>query len=252
MQYTKQEKWRSDHQISSTPITAMVARTDGARERPGFAGAAHPAKRKLRGRYVALEPLSPDHAPALWPLAQHTPQSWTWLPLGPFRGKVSFSAYMRFAAASQSESIWCVRHLDSQGVEGAPSGWLGLLDIQPANAAMELGNIWFPPPLSRTRAATEAVFLLLSEGFDHLGYQRIAWKCDNRNEASKRAAGRLGFDYEGLLRAHMIVKGVRRDTAYFSMLAEEWPARREALLTWLSPKNFSVTGHQISALRRKD
>jgi RimJ/RimL family protein N-acetyltransferase len=124
------------------------------------------------------------------------------------------------------------------------------MDIQPGNAAIELGNIWFPPRLQRSRAATEAMFLLMRHAMDELGYRRLLWKCNALNAPSRRAAERLGFVHEGELRAHMVVKGRRRDSAYFSILAEEWPARREAIAAWLDDANFDAAGRARTSLRR--
>src|ERR1700731_1796503 len=90
---------------------------------------------------------------------------------------------------------------------GVVTGWLALMDIQPKTAAIELGNIWFGPAMQRTRAATEAMFLLLRLAADDLGYRRLVWKCNALNEPSRRAAERLGFTYEGRHRAHMGGKG---------------------------------------------
>ncbi len=101
--------------------------------------------------------------------------------------------------------------------------------------------------MRRTPAATEAVYLLTDHLFA-LGARRVEWKCDNRNEASKAAALRFGFTFEGVFRQHMVVKGENRDTAWFSLLDSEWPARRRALQAWLSPANFEATGRQRSAL----
>jgi RimJ/RimL family protein N-acetyltransferase len=145
-----------------------------------------------------------------------------------------------------------VRPHGPDGAPGPAAGWLALLDIQPANAAIELGNVWFPPGLARTRAATEAMFLLLDHAFTALGYRRVAWKCDARHLASRRAAERLGFVLEGVLRAHMIVRGRRRDTAYFSILAEEWTARRTAIGAWLDDANFDDAGKALRRLERPD
>jgi len=126
------------------------------------------------------------------------------------------------------------------------------MDIQPANAAIELGNIWFSPKLQRTRAATEAMFLLLKRAADELGYRRIVWKCNALNAASIRAAQRLGFLPEGVLRQHMVIKGRSRDTAMFSITAAEWPGCRDALNAWLAPENFGYDGtakHGLGELR---
>jgi RimJ/RimL family protein N-acetyltransferase len=204
----------------------------------------------FRGAWATLEPLSAAaHAEALWPAAAAAPESWAWLPHGPFPAAAAFRGYLRFAASSADELLWAVRPHGADGEPGAAAGWLGLLDVQPAHAAIELGNIWFPPGLARTGAATEAMFLLLDHAFG-LGYRRVAWKCNALNAASRRAAERLGFALDGVLRAHMIVRGQRRDSAYYSLLAEEWPERRAALLAWLHPSNFDADGRARASLRR--
>jgi RimJ/RimL family protein N-acetyltransferase len=122
-------------------------------------------------------------------------------------------------------------------------GWLSLMNISPAHADIELGNIWFGPRLRRTRAATEAMFLLMCVAMDGLGYRRFVWKCNALNAPSRRAADRLGFTYEGTLRNHMIVKGRSRDTAWFSITDAEWPSRRAAIAAWLDPANFDAAGN---------
>lgn len=202
-----------------------------------------------RGAWTTLEPLATGHAEALWPRAQAAPESWAWLPHGPFPTAAAFRGYLRFAAASGEELLWAVRPHGADGEPGPAAGWLGLLDVQPAHAAIELGNVWFPPGLARTRAATEAMFLLLDHAFA-LGYRRVAWKCNALNGASRRAAERLGFALDGVLRAHMVVRGTRRDSAYYSLLRDEWPGRRAALRDWLDPANFDAEGLARSGLRR--
>ena len=139
---------------------------------------------------------------------------------------------------------WAVRPV----VTGRVSGWLTLMDIQPKNAAIEIGHVWFGPALQRTRAATEAMVLLMRLAMDELGYRRLVWKCHALNAPSRRAAERLGFVAEGTLRAHMVVKGRRRDTAFFSILDEEWPDRRDALLRWLDPANFGPDGTALQSV----
>ena len=133
---------------------------------------------------------------------------------------------------------WAVRPVAT----GAVSGWLTLMDILPAHASIELGHIWFAPRMQRTRASTEAMFLLLRLAADDLGYRRLVWKCNALNAPSRRAAERLGFIYEGTLRANYVMRGRLRDTAYFSIVGDEWPARRDALLAWLDPANFAPDG----------
>jgi RimJ/RimL family protein N-acetyltransferase len=208
-----------------------------------------PEHAPIAGATVTLEPLAAAHAEALWPLARDAAESWRWLPFGPFAERAAFAGYLRFMAASKGELVWAVRPHDADGRPAAAAGWLALLDIRPADAAIELGNIWFPPGLARTRAATEAMFLLLDLVF-RLGYRRVSWKCNTLNTASRRAAGRLGFRFEGVLRAHMVVRAHRRDTAYYSLLEDEWPERRAAITHWLRDANFDASGQAVEGLQR--
>ena len=203
-----------------------------------------------RGTWTTLEPLSGEHAEALAPLALAHPESWTWLPMGPFRSAAAFGGFLRLAAASTEETLWVVRPHDAQGRPGDAAGWLALLDARPAHATIELGNIWFPPGLARSRAATEACFLLLDHAFAGLGMLRVGWKCNALHAGSRHAAERLGFRYEGTLRAHMIARGRQRDTAWFSLLAAEWPVRRAAIAAWLHPANFDAAGRALTPLAR--
>jgi RimJ/RimL family protein N-acetyltransferase len=122
------------------------------------------------------------------------------------------------------------------------------MTIRPDMRVVEVGNILLGPSLQRTRLATEAQYLLARYAFETLGYRRYEWKCDALNAASRRAALRFGFSFEGIFRDHMIVKGRSRDTAWFAMLAAEWPARRAAFECWLAPDNFNADGLQKAKL----
>ena len=131
---------------------------------------------------------------------------------------------------------------------GKASGMASYLNIVPDMGCIEIGHIWFAPPLQKTRAATEAIFLMMRHVFDDLGYRRLEWKCNALNEASMRAARRFGFTYEGTFRQHMVVKGRNRDTAWFALLDREWPAVRAAFERWLAPENFDGQGRQRMSL----
>ncbi len=120
--------------------------------------------------------------------------------------------------------------------------------IEPAHRVIEVGNILYTPALQRTRAATEAMYLLARHIFEDLGYRRYEWKCNALNQPSRRAALRLGFTFEGIFRQHYIVKGRNRDTAWYSMLDSEWPPNKAAFESWLDPSNFDSNGHQIASL----
>ena len=203
-----------------------------------------PARVKLRGQYVELEPLHRRHVPELWQAMQGADESWTYLNYGPFASQAALDAFVGDFAAQHDPMVWAARPIAT----GVVSGWLSLLDIEPRNAVVELGHIWFAHRMQRTRAATEAMFLLLRLCADDLGYRRLCWKCNALNAPSRRAAARLGFTYEGTLRAHLAVKGRRRDTAYFSILDDEWPRCRDALLAWLDPSNFGPDGTALRGL----
>ena len=207
-----------------------------------------PVRTKLRGRDVELEPLHIRHAPELWHAAQGADASWAYMAYGPFPDEAALTKHIAHFASLHDPMVWAARPIAT----GIVSGWLSLMNIEPANAAIELGHIWFAPAMQRTRAATEAMFLLLRLAADDLGYRRLVWLCHALNAPSRRAAGRLGFTHEGTLRAHRTVKGRRRDTACFSILADEWPSRRDALTAWLDPANFAADGtarHSLASLR---
>lgn len=197
-----------------------------------------------RGQSVALEPLSVAHAADLWRAAEGAEQSWAHLRYGPFSTLDALAAYVEGLAARPEQPFWAVRPHKS----GMAEGWLSLCDIYPADAAIEIGSIWFSPRLQRTRASTEAIFLLLAHAFDDLGYRRLVWRCHALNAASRRAAERYGFVFEGIWRAAAIVNGRQRDTAWYSMLADEWPAHRAALALWLDQANFASDGKMLASL----
>jgi RimJ/RimL family protein N-acetyltransferase len=207
-----------------------------------------PARVTIRGQYVTLEPLHRRHIPELWQAAQGADDSWTYMGYGPFASADAMARQVMDLASVHDPMVWAVRPVTT----GVVSGWLALMDIQPKNAAIELGNVWFGPNMQRTRAATEAIFLMLRLAADELGYRRLVWKCHALNAPSKRAAERLGFTYEGLHRMHMVVKGHLRDTDWYSIVGDEWPRCRDALLAWLDRANFASDGtalHGLAELR---
>ena len=204
-----------------------------------------PSRVRIRGVHVELEPLHVRHTEELWAAAQGANMSWTYMGYGPFADLAAMGRFVGDFATTHDPMAWAVRPVAT----GVVSGFLTLMEIQPKNAAIELGHIWFGPALQRTRAATEAMFLLLRLAADDLGYRRLVWKCNALNAPSRRAAQRLGFSYEGTLRSTLVVKGRLRDTAMFSILADEWPARRDRILAWLDAANFAPDGTARSSLR---
>ena len=96
--------------------------------------------------------------------------------------------------------------------------------------------------------ATEAMYLLMRRAFDELGYRRYEWKCDALNSGSRKAALRLGFTFEGIFRQATVYKGRNRDTAWYSVIDQEWPMLKKAYQAWLNPENFSADGLQYKSL----
>jgi len=203
----------------------------------------------LRGRYVALSPLIPaDHAAPLYAIC-HGPARehlWCFLRDGPFP---DLSAYrLHLDEFVRRDTFMAFAILDN--VSGDVVGKVSLIRFSPVHLSIEIGYILFAPGLQGTRGGTEALYLVARHAFEHLGCRRCEWRSDSRNEASIRAATRLGFREEGILRQHMIVKMRNRDTVVFSLLDGEWPARKAAIELWLRPANFDASRRQITALRR--
>lgn len=207
-----------------------------------------PERAILAGQMVQLEPLdAAAHAGDLF-AATHTDPAgvrvWDYLAYGPFASEAIMQAWVEGRAASQDPLFFAVRDL----VSNRAGGMVTFMNIVPANGSLEIGHIWFAPFLQNTRQSTEALFLLMRHTFDTLGYRRLEWKCNALNQASRDAAARLGFRYEGTFYQHMVVKGHNRDTAWFSLLDYEWPAIRANFESWLDSTNFDEQGRARSSL----
>lgn len=200
----------------------------------------------LEGTWVRLAPLNPfEHGDDLWGSGASDDELWRYMGDGPFGDRAAFAANLEAKAASADPLFFAI--LDR--ASGRAQGHAALMRIEPVHRVVEVGNIVYTAPLQRTRGATEAMYLLARYVFDELGYRRYEWKCDTRNEPSRRAALRLGFTFEGIFRQHMIIKGRNRDTAWYSMLDSEWPARKREFERWLDPANFDAEARQKSALK---
>ena len=143
-----------------------------------------PARTRISGQYVELEPLHRRHVPDLWRAVQGANDSWAYMGYGPFADIAALDRFVAEFSSTHDPMVWATRPTST----GVVTGWLSLMEIQPKNAAIELGNIWFGPAMQRTRAATEAMVLLLRLAADDLGYRRLVWKCNALNAPSRRAA----------------------------------------------------------------
>jgi RimJ/RimL family protein N-acetyltransferase len=199
----------------------------------------------LRGRTVILEPLNAlRHAAALWQAVSGHDEVWDWLFDGPYAAEADLRQALEEKQAGTAALFLAIVPVET----GKAVGYASFMRIEPAHGVVEVGNILLSPSLQRTTAATEAMYLMASHVFTLLGYRRYEWKCNALNLASRRAAQRLGFTFEGIFRQHMVVKGQSRDTAWFSMLDSEWPARKRALEAWLEAGNFDEEGRQRQRL----
>jgi RimJ/RimL family protein N-acetyltransferase len=208
---------------------------------PVEGGAAQrPAPAELSGRFCRIEKLdATKHGAALWEDFRGHDDLWTYSTNGPFADEAAFRTWLEQRAKLADPFYHMVLDKDGKAL-----GVATYMEIRPAMRVIEMGHIVYSPALQRTPIATEAQYLLARHAIETLGYRRYEWKCDSLNAASKRAALRLGFTFEGTFRQHMIVKGRSRNTAWFSIIDREWPRVRTAFEQWLAPENFDGAGKQ--------
>ena len=207
-----------------------------------------PSRSVISGRYVQLEPLSAGrHAAELYGASHGSEEAlriWTYLPTGPWPSLEAYTAALREQSAAFDRVFYALR----PGEGGPVAGQASYLDIHPQNGVIEIGSIWFGSTLRRTRAATEALYLLIRYAMDDLGYRRMQWRCNALNAKSRSAARRLGFRFEGVFHNHLIFKGRNRDTAWYSILDDEWPEVRDLIAAWLEDFNFDGAGRARTSL----
>ncbi len=202
----------------------------------------------MEGRYVRLEPLSAaKHGDGLYE-ASTVPDAlerFRWLGEMPPKTREEFQPWLDKAEASKDPIYFTV--IDKK--TGKIAGRQTYLRTDTANGVTEIGHIYWGPLISQTPATTEAFYLFARHIFDDLGYRRFEWKLNNKNEPSHRAAKRFGFNFEGIFKKHMIIKGLSRDTAWYAMTDDDWKTSvKPALEAWLAPKNFDANGRQIATL----
>ena len=203
----------------------------------------------LAGSHVQLLPLQTDHADQLFESVggEHNAILYDYMPYGPFTDIQAFRDHISKLAGSKDPQFYAI----SEPSTGELLGHVSFLRMDVNNRVIEIGHVLYASKLQRTIAATELQYLLASKAFGD-GYRRLEWKCNSNNLASRRAALRLGYTFEGVFRQHMIVKGHNRDTAWYSITDAEWPLCKTALESWMEKTNFDQNGRQekdLMALR---
>jgi RimJ/RimL family protein N-acetyltransferase len=219
---------------------------------PGWQPRPRPDVQTLTGSYCRLERLDPARHPDHLVTADQADAdgtSWTYLPYGPFADRTAYSAWITDVAAQLDPYFFAVVDTEKPSpTSGGAVGVVSLMQVQPGAGSIEVGHIHFS---QHRRAGTEAHYLLGTYVFEQLGYRRYEWKCDALNEPSRRAADRLGFEFEGIFRQAQVVKGQNRDTAWYAIIDAEWPRVRESFQAWLAPVNFDAQRRQRSPLRAR-
>ena len=203
----------------------------------------------IHGRWMRLDPLDADrHVSELYESISGKNADdamWSYMAFGPFPTLENFTEWLKQRQALRDP--WFYTFVNN--LTGKAMGMGAFMRADPANGAIEIGNIWLAPSLQRTREGTEALYLMMRYAFNVLGVRRLEWKCDALNAPSRRAALRYGFTFEGIFRQHFIIKGRNRDTAWFSMIDTEWPTVRAGFDAWLSPENFDEMAHEKAKLQ---
>ena len=213
---------------------------------PSWRGVRRPRPTPMNGQACQLKPTCENsHGGALYDAFATDVQGadWTYMPYGPFLSYADFKSWIHWASSSTDPLFFTTIPLSDR----KPEGLISYLNIDTDNGTIEVGHVHFSDKLKRTRAATEALYLMMANVFD-LGYRRCEWKCDSLNMPSRTAARRLGFRFEGLFRNAMVYNGRNRDTAWHSITDTDWHRVKAAISSWLSPTNFNTNGQQIRRL----
>lgn len=213
---------------------------------PDWNGAAVLPRETLIGQYCRLVPLDAgSHAADLFDAYAQAPddRDWTWLASSRptsveaavcwVQGKVTDASLVPYAVIEQRS--------------GRAVGLVCFMAIEREHGSVEIGHVTWSPRMKNTVLGTESIWLLLRQAFA-LGYRRVEWKCDSLNTASRRAAERLGFIFEGRFRQKIVRKGRNRDSDWLSMIDSEWPQCDAVLQRWLAAENFDENGRQRQSM----
>ena len=212
-----------------------------------FKKAKIPSQKKINGKYCFLEPVnSKKHSKDLFKNFSLDKKGidWIYMPTGPYKSEASLGKYLKAKNLTGNPFFYAIYSKRLKTYCGLAS----YLRIKPQVGTIEVGWISYAPNLQKTVEATEAMYLMMKNAFEDLGYRRYEWKCDNLNKKSKRSALRLGFSYEGLFRQATIYKNRNRDTAWFAIIDKEWKRIKKGYLKFLKPSNFK-NYKQIKKLR---
>ena len=205
-----------------------------------------PGLAALEGARVRLEPLDwARHGDGLFAAVGGAANAgiWEWMPVGPFLGPEELGDFLEQMHGAERWRPMVIRARGS----GEILGMATYMRIREGHGSAEIGCVSFGPKLKRSTEATEALALIAGHVFD-LGYRRYEWKCNSRNAASMRAAERFGFTLEGVFRNDMVMKGMSRDTVWYSIIDSEWAGLKGALDRWLAHDNFAADGAQVGTL----
>jgi len=207
-----------------------------------------PSKKKLIGKYCFLEPINiRKHSKDLYKNYSLDKKNviWTYLPYGPFKSYGSFKKWLKSFCLNKDPFFYAIYSKKHNQYCGMAS----YLRITPEHGSIEVGHINYSPILQNTTEGTETMYLMMKNAFEVLGNRRYEWKCNNLNSASKYAAERLGFKFEGIFRQMFIFKGRNRDTAWYSIIDKEWPNYKKKYLFYLKKSNFTKTNRQRKRLK---
>ena len=188
---------------------------------------------RLEGAVIVVEPLAPAHEDGLWEAASD-PSVWRWMPVNAIESRETFAAWFAEAVERTAAGLDQAFAVLDAGT-GAPLGSTRYLALRPEHRGLEIGWTWLSVVAWGTGANVEAKLLIMGDAFDELGWIRVEFKTDALNERSRAALEALPARFEGIFRKHMVVRdGALRDSAWYSVTDEEWPAVRQNLLDRLS------------------
>lgn len=212
---------------------------------PDWQPLAAPPAIALHGRFCTLEPLDIAYSHALFAAFSSAPddRDWTWLGATQPASLAEMESWVSGKCQDSGLVSYAVLDHRSQQAVGA----VCFANIDGQNGAIEIGHVTWSPLMQRNVLGSEAIYLLLKQAFE-LGYRRVAWRCDSTNLASRRAAERLGFTYEGRFRQAMTRKQRNRDTDWLSIIDGEWPQVKHAISAWLAADNMDDHGREQQKL----